>query len=260
MSILDRIRNAEDYKEQYLRVFLYGGMRSGKTTSAASFPNPFLIGAPNENGVQTLRGRGDINYVVPGESDLTKTIDEMNEFLSAVHADAARMSGPDFRAKWGDTFIWDSISHYGDAVVNQLTTKKNDRTGELVRVDPNQQTWGILRTHLTNVRDVLFRLPCHVVITALDDSTQDEKGNTTWQGPRVQGAAGDLIPSSCELVGFCDSVGPETFVIYFQKYGKAEAGSRLKGMKPCMLRVSDTPGKTLWDQLAPYLPQNQQRA
>lgn len=259
MGIMDKIKNASDYKEQYLRVFLFGGMRSGKTTSAATFPTPFFIGAPNENGIQTLQGRGDINYIVPGETDHLKTMDEMSELLTAIHADATRLAPIQFREKWGETIIWDSLSHYADAVVNQLTTRKDPKTSNLMRVDTNQQTWGVLRSHLTNIRDILFRLPCHVVITALDDTTTDERGNITWQGPRVQGAAGELIPSSCELVGFCESSGPDTFVVYFQKYGRVEAGTRLKGMRPCMLRVSENPGHTLWDQLRGYLPQEQPR-
>jgi hypothetical protein len=261
---MDKIRNAANYKEQWLRVFLYGGMRSGKTTSAASFPEPFMIGAPNENGVQSLGGL-DIPYIVPGENDLLEVLSDMQALLNELHADMSRLGvaqdgGVAWRRKWGSTIIWDSVSHYGDAVVNQLTTRKDPRTGDLIRVDANQQTWGLLRTHLTNIRDVLFRLPCHIVITALDDVTTDEKGTVTWQGPRLQGAAGELIPSSCELVGFCDTVGPENFVIYFQKLGKAEAGTRLRGMKPMMMRIGTLPGTRLYDQLYPYLPQAQQPA
>lgn len=259
MSIMQKIRYASDYKEQWLRVFLYGGMRSGKTTSAASFPSPFFIGAPNENGIQTLRGL-DVPYFVPGESDILKVMGEMNELLSELHADVTRLGvakdgGAQWRAKWGSTIIWDSVSHYADAVVNNLTTVEDPRTKVLTRVDTSQQTWGKLRTHLTNIRDVLFRLPCHVVITALDDQTTDEKGNVTWHGPRIQGAAGELIPSSCELVGFCDSIPPSSYVIYFQKFGKAEAGTRLATMQPGMLRVGKDPGTTLYDQLYAYLPQ-----
>lgn len=257
--ILARIRNAADYKEQWLRVFLYGGMRSGKTTQAASFPQPFFLGAPNENGIQTLQGL-DVPYFVPGELDVMTTTEDMQGLLNLVLADVqalgvARDGGAAWRAKWGSTIIWDSVSHYADAVVNQLSLKKDQRTGELIRTETSQQTWGLLRTHLTNIRDVLFRLPCHVIITALDNTTTDEKGNITWQGPRIQGAAGDLIPSSCELLGYCDAVGNDNFVVYFQKYGKAEAGTRLSGMKPCMLRVGTAPGQTLYDQLYQFLPQ-----
>lgn len=232
---------------------------SGKTTSAASFPAPFFIGAPNENGIQSLRGT-DIPYFIPGETDMLEVIGDMNALLNELHADMQRLNvaadgGAAWRAKWGTTIIWDSLSHYADAVVNNLTTVKDPRTGTHVRIDTNQQIWGKLRTHLTNARDVLFRLPCHIVLTALDDQTQDEKGNVTWHGPRIQGAAGELLPSSCELVGFCDALPPASFVVYFQKFGKAEAGTRLVGMTPGMLRVGKDPGTTLFDQLYPLLPQ-----
>jgi hypothetical protein len=273
--LIARIRNAYDYRSQWLRVFLYGSTRSGKTTHAASFPRPFLLGAPNENGVQSLAG-GDVSYFVPGEIDMFATQKDMEGFLQMIHHDmtvlkVADDGGAAFRAKWGDTFIWDSVTHYADAVINALTVvrenpkdrssapRRDPATGAIEHQPSDQQTWGALRSHLTNIRDILFRLPCHVVITALDAQSSDEKGNVTWQGPRVQGAAGDLIPSSCELVGFCDSVGADNFVVYFQKVGKAEAGTRLRGMRPQMLRVGTAPGTRLYDQLFPYLPQAQAR-
>lgn len=262
--ILSRIKSAADYRNTWLRVFLYGGTRTGKTQQAALFPRPFLISPPNENGYQTVRGR-DVPYFVPGEHDPLMTKREMEGLLQRFHYDLTALNvaadgGAAWRAKWGDTIIWDSVAHYADAVVSELTVERDkmgrpildSHTGAMQHDQSNKQTWGHLRTHLMNVRDILFRLPCHIVITTLDATTTDDNGNVTWQGPRVPGAAGDLLPSSCELVGFVDMLHGK-YVVHFQKVGKAEAGTRIPGMKQQTFGVGLEPGQTLYDQLVPFV-------
>lgn len=262
--ILSRIQNAAEYKTAWLRVFLYGPMRSGKTEQASRFPRPFLISPPNENGFQTLRGR-DVPYFVPGQIDPLMTKREMEGLLQRFHYDMMALNvaadgGAAWRAKWGDTIIWDSVTHYADAVINELTVERDKNgnpildpiTGAMQHDQSDKQTWGHLRTHLMNVRDILFRLPAHVIITTLDAVTTDDKGNVTWQGPRIPGAAGDLLPSSCEAVGYADCVHGK-YVVHFQKVGKAEAGTRISGMKQQTLAVGLEPGQTLYDQLTAYL-------
>lgn len=262
--ILSRIQNAAEYKQTWLRVFLYGPTRTGKTEQAARFPRPFLISPPNENGYQTVRGR-DVPYFVPGQHDPLATKRDMDGLLQRFHYDmtalnVARDGGEAWRAKWGDTVIWDSVTHYADAIINELTVER-DKNGKLI-TDPvtgalqydqsNKQTWGHLRTHLMNVRDILFRLPAHVVITTLDATTTDDSGNVTWQGPRIQGAAGDLLPSSCEIVGYTDCLHGK-YVIHCQKVGKIEAGTRIPGMKQQTFGVGVEPGTSFYDQLLPYI-------
>jgi hypothetical protein len=264
--ILSRIMNAQDYKAPWVRMFLYGNSRSGKTSQAVRFPRPFMIGAPVEDGVQTARGM-DMPYFIPGQLSKFDTRKDMEGLLQRLHSDMTRLNvardgGVLFRQTWGDTFIWDAVTHYADTVLDDIQTVRDKagvpvlhpEMGGLQVEGSNKQTWGALRSHLMNVRDILFRLPCHVIITALDAMTTDEKGNITWQGPRVQGAAGDLIPSSCELLGMCDVMGGQ-YVCHFQKVGKAEAGTRIPGMAQTTLKIGLEPGTTLYDQLRPWIAQ-----
>lgn len=250
-------RKTTDYRPVWLRVFLYGASRSGKTTAAASFPSLLQVCPPHEDSWKALSGREGIIYVEVGKDDPLKIMSDMNDLIEQITV-CYRTGGKTeeervarLHAEIGQTLCVESLSHYCDAVVSALTNGG--------KVQPSQQTWGMLLRHLLSIRDRLFALPMHIIFTSLAKVTTDESGKVTSAGPRITGAAAELLPSSCDMIGYCEQTAhmPPQFMTHFRTWDRYPGGSRL--MAPTSLRSGDgvnTP--SLFQQLLPLLPQYQQ--
>lgn len=244
-------RNTNDMRPLWLRMFLMGPSRSGKTVACASFPDILQVCPPNEDSWKTLEGRG-VPYVVVGERDPLTVMGDMNELIDALVA-CYRGNGPrgteEIHRQFGQTLVLESLSHYSDAVVSQLTVGG--------KIAPSQQTWGLLRTHMLSMRDRLFQLPMHIIFTSLEKITTDEKGAVTSAGPRITGAAGELLPSSCDMIGITEQTShtPPRFQVHFRTYGHFKGGSRIAGMPQMSLLSGDgSPGNpTLFDQVMGFV-------
>lgn len=239
-------KNAADFEEPLLRCFFYGPTRSGKSVLSSTFPMP-IFGLPaNEGSIESLKG-SDIPYVLLG-TDPLKVIEDMRELIESLYVKSKSMPKEQFQAEVGKTLVMDNLSHLSDMMVLQLTNG-----GKIV---PNQQTWGALRTHLLWLRDAAWRLPMHVVFTSLEKVTTDDRGAVTDAGPRVPGAAGELLPSSCSAVGVTEQTygNPPKFLVHFRRFGHFSGGARF--MPPCTLESGTAPGTTIFDQMMAFAMAN----
>ena len=243
-------RNTNDPIQKFLRVFLMGSTRSGKTLGASTFPRPIFIVPPSEDSWKSLTGMG-FPYVVLGETNPKQVLTDLRSVLDAMKVAAgeahAKKNPALFHERFGETVVVESLSHLGDAILTQITDSG--------RVQADRATWGVIRAHLLNLRDVVFSFPAHVVFTALTQIKTDEKGNVVSAGPRISGQAAELIPSSCDLVGITEQTAgvPPRWQVHFQRFGPYDGGSRLRGMGACSMVCGD--GKTtasLWQQLEPF--------
>jgi len=249
-------QNAAQVQTTWLRAFLYGPLGSGKTFALSHFPRPVFVLPPNEGSVTTIQGL-DVPYRIIGDENAMALPEELRAVLDELAvANKQDKTGDYLRETYGETIIFENLSHLGDALVSAWTQGG--------RIQPDQRTWGLLRTTMLYMRDVLFGLKAHVVFTALEKVQTDDKGSITSAGPRISGAAADLLPSSCDLVGYCEQVAsrPPKWQVHFCNYGAFKGRTRLRGMPAAtMLSGDGSNGKpTIYQQLAQYLPQHQRAA
>jgi len=242
--------NTNEASPVHLRLFLYGPARSGKTTAAATFPVPLFFLPPNEDSIESLRGRG-IRYYQLGEAQPgVKPVplrDELESQIEILGAFAMKHGPQAFWQQYGRTIVVDQLTLYSDAVMAELQGDREKAT------DGN---WGQLRTHFIRLRDGLWRLPAHIILTSGDEVKLTREGVVTRAGPKLQGDARDFLPGSTNLLGYMEQVGgpngSTSFMCHFKKHGPFPAGARFGArMPPMSMACGDgvvTP--TLYQQLA----------
>ena len=217
-------KNAADMDDQWHHWFFYGATGSGKTTLASTFPRPVFILPKNEGSIVTLRGR-DIPYYEVVDMDKTPLRDGVGSMSHVLDTlERAYYKDPDDFPF--DTIVIESVSHYSDLVIEQLTA------GGKLHMD--QPKWGILTAHLRNIQSRLRNMEVNVVFTALDAVKEDDSG-TTVGGPLIQGASAKKLPSSCDAIGYCEEVGgaknkAPKYRVHFRRKGVYVARGRLKGL------------------------------
>lgn len=205
--------------------FLANGVvvhNSGKTTAAATFPNPVFLVPKTENSILTLRGLDAAYYevtdvaskVVNGRGGMTRILDEL---INEYKADPQTFPY--------ETIVLESVSHYSDLVQEHITG------GGKVAMD--QQKWGLFTSHFRNIHTRLRDLQCHIVYTALAD-LQEKKDGTVIGGPLLSGASRLKLPSACDGIGYCETFGgkkdTQEYRCHFQKYRQFDARTRFKGV------------------------------
>jgi hypothetical protein len=230
---------ADQMAPGWARVWLYGSAGSGKTIAASTFPQPYFLVPHNEDSIKALRGMPfGYTSIVPDGANLRGEILGFVEHLLAMRPE-------ELWARYGQTLVLEAFTHLCDMLVNevsQLNVTRGDKPGEM-----HQQKWGLLRTYFLHLRDQLWRLPMHVVFTSLDYAKTDPQGNLIRGGPAGGGSASDLIPSSCDALGYCETQGNGR-IITFQQVKVFPARTRYRGMPPGPYQNTQ-----LWQALAPYL-------
>lgn len=219
-------KNAQDMDDQWHHWFFYGPTGSGKTTLAATFPRPVFILPKNEGSIVTLRGM-DIPYYEVVDMDKTPLRDGVGSMCHILDT-MERAYHKDPESFPFDTIVIESVSHYSDLVIEQLTN------GGKLHMD--QPKWGILTAHLRNIQSRLRNMDVNVVFTALDAVKEQDDGSVTG-GPLIQGASAKKLPSSCDAIGYCEEKGggnntPPKYRVHFRRKGAFAARTRLKGIPP----------------------------
>jgi hypothetical protein len=215
------IHNAQQIQTPYTRWFLYGPTGSGKTTAAATFPNPFFILPKNENSILTVAGR-DIDYVLVDSrasmekvlAYLTSQYHKMMQLFDKGQDDAANVAFP------YQSVVVENMSHYCELLVEDISRGGQNRM--------DQQGWGLLSGHLRNVHSALSDLDVHTVYTSLD--TVDDNGVGR---PMMTGKNAIIMPSSCDVIAHCETVNrgkdkPPAYRMHFVQAGRFPARSRFK--------------------------------
>jgi hypothetical protein len=99
-----------------------------------------------------------------------------------------------------------------------------------------------------HLRDVLWQLPMHVIFISHAVKTKDAGNTVTYAGPQLQGAGADLLPSSCDALGYCEQDAKGVRAVHFQKTDSFPARHRYTGVSP-----GPFPNHALWQYIAPGL-------
>jgi len=213
-----------------IRCCFYGDTRSGKTHIAATFPRPVFIFPKNEGSEEVIRGNDFGMAKVNSRAEMEARLQDL---LAAQNSGRIR--------EWGDTVVIESLSHYSELFTMELTDHgRQDMKGH----------WGTYSAHFTYMREVLWQLDMHVVITGLANVKTDKNGSIIKAGFKLFGQPGDLIVSSCDLVGFCEQIPGPRWLCHVENYGKFPGGTRVRGMpNGCYENFNFA------EHIAPYLQQ-----
>jgi len=177
MSI--QVINSSQMPAKPLHAFLYGPLRSGKTTLASTFPRPVFLSAGNEGGDTTLRFCNVDIIQINSSKDMKEAVPYIQQN----------------QAKYGwRTVVIDSVTYYGDILIQEFT-KNGERPMQ-------QRDWGLLDLHLQKwLLATLRQMPFHVVWIALEKPIKGADGQIIGYEPMLYGQSAQKLPGACDLVG-----------------------------------------------------------
>jgi hypothetical protein len=232
------IENTNAIQTPWTVWFLYGATGSGKTTIAASFPEPLFLVPANEGSELTLRGRNlpfirvgkaADGTIIPVRQHLTAILDDLTKQHHLMRAAMAK--GDDaaaFAAFPWQTIVIESLTHLGDMLVEDVSvygTKKMD-----------QQLWGLISGFLRTLHSRLRNMDVHVVYTALQKTVENEATGIVTGGPNLIGATAEKLPSACDVIAYCEETSTgkneSRYRVHFRKNGSWVARSRFQGFPP----------------------------
>lgn len=220
-------QNASELTVPYTHWWLYGATGAGKTTAAATFPKPLFLVPESEQSITTLAG-GDFEYITitAMEGKPNSRGYPMNAALAEIKSQynaAASFFGKD-DAKAAELFPWEtivveSITHYTDMAINELSLKAGNDTFA---------KWRLLGEHLNRIQIELRGIDAHCVFTSLAEVEKTE--DRVLEGrPMVQSKARVKMPSACDVIAYMELKGTKRFT-YFTKNGPWIARSRFCGL------------------------------
>jgi hypothetical protein len=161
-----------------LHTFVYGPLRSGKTSLAATFPKPIFLSSGTEGGDTSLRFF-DVDVIQ------INSLKDMKEAVAFIKANAA--------VRGWRTVVVDSVTYYADQVIQELTN-----SGEKPM---NQRDWGMLDSHLQKwLLPTLRALPMHVVWIANEEPDKGDEGKIVGYRPMLYGKTSSKLPGACDLI------------------------------------------------------------
>jgi hypothetical protein len=148
---------------------IYGQSGSGKTNLIGTFPKPYII--DTDFGLEGLVGK-DIDYDEyytrvgeAGAKDIWPTIlEKVESFANPTH----------------DTLAVDSLTTIMDVVIAAVLSKAGHAKIQL-------QDYNTLYDEITKLVVRLRRVPCHVVVTAHEETIRDENSGKLMVIPLVTG-------------------------------------------------------------------------
>lgn len=176
--------NAERKKVNFLVI---GNSGTGKTVLAETCPAPIHIDSFDPGGTVSIRDEIESGRVI---ADLS--YEKENSKQPWAYSTWARTMHNRFQMKYFDmlgTYVLDSLTTFGEAVMNYVLQKNKNTTGT-----PNQQDYlhqmNIIRSEIED----LTRLPCNVLVTAHIDSTKDELSGRLYAGLLITGKLKARLP------------------------------------------------------------------
>jgi hypothetical protein len=145
-----------------IKALIYGRSGAGKTYLITTCPNPLLLAA--EPGVLTLRGK-----TIPGIR--IQTVNDLVDALDWVRTSA--------EAKQFETIYIDSLTEVAEVVLSNAKLLVND---------PRKAYMELLEKMTMTIKSFRDLPGKHVIMTAKQESAQDEVTKITMYGPSMPGA------------------------------------------------------------------------
>lgn len=165
-----QLKNTADVHTNGIKALVYGSAGAGKTTLAASMPNPIIISA--EGGLLSIQGAG-LPYI---EVNSMETLQESFEYVA----------NSDF-----ESVVLDSISEIAEVVL--IYEKSINKDGRAAYGEMAAQMTSIIR----DFRDLPGK---NVLFTAKVEKSQDESGRMLYAPSMPGNKVGQALPYFFDLV------------------------------------------------------------
>lgn len=164
-----KVQFTEDLKGvPLIDLLLYGNAKVGKTRFAATFPSPLFISFKKEEGLESLRGLGNIPFL---------QVENLNEFNEAIKfvQQQLRLPKKDREVNF-ETVVIDSLTSLWDMLLDDLVPNVKDD-----QIKKEKITWD-MRTNLNDhiffyydgIKDLKNRFGINVVFVAHADEKVDQ--------------------------------------------------------------------------------------
>jgi hypothetical protein len=196
----------------YLRLFVYGDTGSGKTMLAGS-----AMTCPKTCPVLVLNARGQpvsLRHFDPPplviEMETMKDFNAPYNWIKAgqptVIAAAFPMAANAYLQKHGfekfQTVVIDSVTHTQRVSMAGIVPSPRGLPGPGdLPTQAQIQHWGATLRQMVNLSDLYFKLPVHVIVTALAKWTALEGMGAPMFTPFLWGQGSQEVPSHAEVVG-----------------------------------------------------------
>lgn len=212
-------------RELWLRMVIWGGWKSGKTTLAASFPAPILIHPLVESGYDTVRrGQQYLCAVLPlGETHAmwmqgkggVPVSEELFAAVQSIYLGVKDGSMP-----------YKTIVLGGFSMFQKLVIEEMDRRADSMRKGKEKdlyRKWGLVLEWATRMAHVLFTIPAHVIIE-LNQKERTEGGLAVYE-PDLAGQTQNIFLNDANVVVFQQAT-PIGYFTHFRATPGAMAAPR----------------------------------
>lgn len=194
-------------------VFLYGGWKTGKTTTAVKFPKHFLLAF--EKGYSAIPGA------------MAQPINSWSEFRQVL-----RQLKTDQAKEAFETIIIDTADIAYDYCVKYICANNNvDTVGDL----PYGKGYGLVEKEFDEcLRQIVQMGYGLVVISHETDKTFKNENGSEFNKivPTLDKRANNVLARMCDIIGYTRSVadaeGKEKVMMFMRGTSRFEAGSRFK--------------------------------
>ena len=194
-------------------VFLYGGWKTGKTTTAVKFPKHFLLAF--EKGYSAIPGA------------MALPINSWSEFRQVLR----QLKSDEAKAKY-ETIIIDTADIAYDYCVKYVCANNNvDTVGDL----PYGKGYGLVEKEFDECLRQIVQMGYGLVVISheADKVFKNENGSEFNKiVPTLDKRANNILARMCDIIGYTRSVaedsGNEKVVMFMRGTSRFEAGSRFK--------------------------------
>jgi hypothetical protein len=197
---------------------VYGPTRSGKTTFAASFPRPIFLSDATEAGWESIRNMDPEAFFEPGRKPRVIALETIGDLVPAMEKVKAAINSGEAR-----TIVFDSLTFYSDLYLADTAARQ--------ATPDNRALYGMLGTHLRDLRVKVHSVPCNTVWLCLD-RVADE--HNPVGGPMIPGQQGQKFAAGCNFLLYARRTSVktaqttvDTFALHSRPFGMNMAGSRL---------------------------------
>lgn len=201
-------------------VFMYGGWKTGKTTTAVKFPKHFLLAF--EKGYSAIPGA------------MAQPINSWGEFRQVLR----QLKEAEAKAMF-ETIIVDTADIAYDYCVKYICdnyTRPDGGTGvDSVSDIPFGKGYGMIEKEFDSCLRQIVQLGYGLVVISHEtDKTFKNEGGTEYNKivPTLDKRANNVLARMCDIIGYTRSVpgenGKEKVVMFMRGTSRYEAGSRFK--------------------------------
>ena len=191
------------------KILVVARSRAGKTTFAATAPNPGVAACETGHGagLLSIASKG-VDYFVP------TSLEDLD----------ALASGHIFKDK--DTIVLDSLSAMARTIIKDFAIhipRRGATSPKREQGVPELDDYGVMAEITRRILDAIIDLPKHVVVTALERTEKDAEGTPTACGPDLPGQMFLAAPAMFDTVlylkvrkAFRDPRDPKS--VFYERY------------------------------------------